>query len=599
MAEFTAPLKDILFAMKHSAGYDDIAGLPGLEEAGWDIAEAVVGEAGRIAEELLAPLNRSGDREGAWIENGVVRTASGWREAFQRLAADGWYGLSARPDHGGQGLPEVIGTAVSELFQSANMSFALCGMLTNGAVRAIDLNGSPEQKSFYIPKLASGQWTGTMNLTEPQAGSDLAALRTMARREGDHYRIRGQKIFITYGDHDLTENIVHLVLARTPDAPPGVKGISLFIVPKFLSDGEGSIGARNDVRCLSLEHKLGIHASPTAVMSFGEEEGAVGYLVGEENRGLEYMFVMMNQARFEVGVEGLAIAERAYQQALAYARERIQGKPLGGRRGDPIIAHPDVKRMLLSMKARIDAMRGLCHACAGFADIAERDSDGRSRAGHRALVELLTPIVKGWCTETGIEIASLGIQVHGGLGYIEETGAAQHYRDARIASIYEGTTGIQANDLVFRKVLRDRGAALEALLAAMRESRTVLAERGEAVLGETGEGLQRGIEALERAGAHLIRAGEREVAEVAAVAEPFLRLAGTVAGGWQIARLALAASEESAGVDVTPAFLAGKVALARFYMAHVMPQASALADVVEGGAGAVLEFADGGFGEPL
>ncbi|MBI3936883.1 MAG: acyl-CoA dehydrogenase, partial [Betaproteobacteria bacterium] len=446
MSTYTAPLADMRFVIKELVGLDRIAALPGCEEASAEVVDAVLEEAGKFASEVLAPLNPIGDREGARLENGRVFAPPGFKEAYRKFIEGGWNGLSGRPEHGGQGLPHLVATPVAEMWNSANLAFCLCPMLTSGVLEALRLHGSAEQQSRYLPKLTSGEWCGTMNLTEPQAGSDLSAVRTRAIPEGDHYRIHGTKIFITWGEHDLAENIAHLVLARTPGAPEGVKGISLFIAPKFLVNPDGSPGERNDIRCVSIERKLGIHASPTCVLAYGDGKGAIGHLVGEENHGLEYMFTMMNHARLAVGVEGVAIAERAHQQALAYAKTRVQGWEVGQRSGDrvTIIHHPDVRRMLLSMKAQTEAMRALAYAAAAALDQAKHQPDPAERRRQQALVDLLTPLVKGWCTEQAVEIASTGIQVHGGVGFVEETGAAQLLRDARITTIYEGTTGIQA-----------------------------------------------------------------------------------------------------------------------------------------------------------
>ncbi len=461
MTDYNPPLREIRFALDCLAGLPGIAALPGFEEATPDLTDSILDEAAKIAAGVLAPLNRAGDLDGAKLVETGVRTTPGWSDAWTTLIDGGWNSLPYSADFGGMGLPQVLNLAVQEMWQSANMAFALCPMLTQGAANAIEAYGSEDQKARYLPKMVTGEWTGTMNLTEPLAGSDLAAVRSRAVPEADGYRISGQKIFITYGDHDLTENIVHLVLARLPDAPAGVKGISLFIVPKVLADGTA-----NDVACVSLEHKLGIHGSPTAVLAFGDNGGAWGELIGEPNRGLEYMFAMMNHARVNVGLQGLAIAERAYQQARAYARERKQGKPVGWTgNGAAIVEHPDVRRMLMSMKARIEAMRGLLYRVAADHDVAHAHPDPEVRAAAQRRVDLLTPVAKGWCTETGIELASIGVQVHGGMGYIEETGAAQHWRDSRITTIYEGTTGIQANALVGRGVLRDGGATVAELIA--------------------------------------------------------------------------------------------------------------------------------------
>src|SRR5918992_2482764 len=466
MSTYTAPLKDMRFVLHELAGLAQVAKLPGYEEATPDTVDAILEEAARFAREVLDPLNRSGDQEGSKWSEGEVRTPKGFRDAYRKFADGGWNALPFEPEWGGQGLPKLVATPVDEMWTSANMSFSLCPLLTQGAVHALALRGAEKLQQTYIPKMVTGEWAGPMNLTEPQAGSDLALVKTRAVREGDHYRISGQKIFITYGEHDLTEQIVHLVLARTPEAPEGTKGISLFVVPKFLVKPDGSLGERNGARCVSLEHKLGIHASPTAVMIY---DNAIGYLVGEENRGLETMFIMMNAARFGVGLEGVAIAERAFQRALAFARERLQGRDLaGGGKTVPIIRHPDVRRMLMLMKSQTEAMRALAYVVASALDFASRSPNEEQRKRNQAFVDLMIPVVKGWSTETGVEVASLGVQVHGGMGFVEETGAAQYLRDARITTIYEGTTGIQAMDLVGRKIAREGGATAREWLGALK-----------------------------------------------------------------------------------------------------------------------------------
>src|SRR5512135_1012042 len=468
MSTYHAPIADMQFVLNELAGLAQVATLPGFADATPDTVAAILEEASKFATEVLDPLNASGDREGAkLLPDGTVKTPAGFKDAYAQYTEYGWNGLAKPVEFGGQGLPQLVATAVEEMWHSSNMAFDLCPLLTQGAIEAIELCGTAEQKARYLPSMVAGTWTGTMNLTEPQAGSDLAAVRTRAVPQADgSYRIHGQKIFITFGEHDYTENIIHLVLARTPDAPEGVKGISLFIVPKVLVNADGSLGARNDVRCVSLEHKLGIHASPTAVLAYGDQGGAVGYLVGEENRGLEYMFVMMNLARFSVGMEGVGLSERAYQRAVAYARDRVQGRPVGAERtakGIPIIEHPDIRRMLMTMRAYTEAMRAIGYVTAAAMDNARSAPDADLRGQHQAFADFMIPIVKGWCTETAQEVTSLGVQVHGGMGFIEETGAAQHYRDARIITIYEGTTGIQANDLIGRKTARDGGAVARAV----------------------------------------------------------------------------------------------------------------------------------------
>src|SRR5271165_18758 len=480
MPSYRAPLRDMQFVITELAGLERLATLPGYEEATPDLAEAVLEEAAKLASEVLAPLNQPGDQQGASLTKGGVVAADGFGSAYRQFVENGWNGLAGDPEYGGQGLPALISAATVEIWNSANMSFALCPLLTAGATEALKQHGSRELKARYLAKMVSGEWTGTMNLTEPQAGSDLSAVRAKAVPEGDHYRLYGQKIFITWGDHDMTDNVVHLVLARTPDAPEGVRGISLFLVPKFLIDAEGNPGERNDVRCVSLEHKLGIHASPTCVMSFGDSKGAIGYLVGQENKGLAHMFTMMNEARQKVGLQGIGIAERAYQAARDYARERVQGRSAGQKSGDrvTIIHHPDVRRMLLTMKSQIEAMRAFGYVLAADIDVAHRHPDKAERERRQTRVDLLTPVLKGWCTELGVELASLAIQVFGGLGFIEETGAAQHLRDARIATIYEGTTGIQSADLVGRKLTMDNGRAMATLIDEIREVEAQLGDVG-------------------------------------------------------------------------------------------------------------------------
>ncbi len=588
MTTYTAPIADIRFALTELAGLDDIAALPGYADATPDLVGTVLEEAGKLAGEVIAPLNKSGDEQGSRLENGVVRTPEGFKEAYAAYVAGGWNALPFDPEYGGQGLPHLVATAVNELWQSANMAFALCPMLTQAAVELLCQYGTAEQKAMFLPKLVTGEWAGTMNLTEPQAGSDLGAVRTRAARDGDHYRLKGQKIFITYGDHDLAENIVHVVLARTPDSPPGTKGLSVFVVPKVLVAADGSLSERNDLRCVSLEHKLGINASPTAVMAYGEGDGAIGYLVGEENRGIEYMFTMMNHARISVGVQGLAIAERAYQQARAFAAERVQGRR--GGEAVTIVHHPDVRRMLLLMKSQIEASRALIYYTAACLDRAARHPDADGRARSQALVELLTPVVKAWCTDLGVEIASLGVQVHGGMGYIEETGAAQHYRDARINPIYEGTNGIQANDLVRRKVAGDGGAAARAFIAEMAAADAGLAKSNDADIAAIRRALRGGLEALGRTTAWVVATYRDDPDRVSAGATPYLRLFGTVAGGWQMARSGLAAQAAMAdGGDA--GFYRARLTCARFYADQVLSQAQGLAHTVTCGGDSVLALA--------
>ncbi|MBU6467265.1 MAG: acyl-CoA dehydrogenase family protein, partial [Burkholderiales bacterium] len=475
---YTAPLKDMLFDIEHLAHIEQVAQLPGFEDAGLDTAQAVLEECAKLAEGVLAPLNWEGDQNPSAFKDGAVQTTPGFKAAFRQYAEGGWQGLQHPQDFGGQGLPKTIGAACIEMINSANMSFALCPLLTDGAIEALLTAGSDALKTTYLEKLVTGEWTGTMNLTEPQAGSDLALVRTRAEPQGDGtYKVFGTKIFITYGDHDMAENIVHLVLARVQGAPEGVKGISLFVVPKFLVNADGTLGARNDAHCVSIEHKLGIKASPTAVLQFGDHGGAIGYLVGEENRGLEYMFIMMNAARYAVGMQGIAIAERAYQKAVAYARDRVQSRPVDGsmKESATIIHHPDVRRMLMTMRAHTEGCRAMATVAAAAYDAAHHHADAQVRKDNAAFYEFMVPLVKGYSTEMGIEVASLGVQVHGGMGFIEETGAAQYYRDARILTIYEGTTAIQANDLVGRKTVRDGGAVAKAIIAQVRATQAQLA----------------------------------------------------------------------------------------------------------------------------
>jgi len=538
----------------------------------------------------LSPLNASGDKEGARFSEGKVTTPKGFKEAYKLFAESGWTALGSEAEWGGQGLPRLVATPVGEMWKSANHAFSLCPLLTGGAIEALVLTGSDELKQTFLHKMVSGEWTGTMNLTEPGAGSDLAAVRTRAEPQADgSYRIFGQKIFITYGEHDMADNIVHLVLARTPTAPEGVKGISLFIVPKFLVKPDGTLGERNDAWCVSIEHKLGIHASPTAVMAFGDHGGAVGYLVGEENHGLEYMFVMMNVARFAVGMEGVSACERAYQRARDYARERTQGTDIGVRGGGrvPIVTHPDVRRMLMTMRAQAEASRALAYVVASAHDMAIYHPDVDVRKRKQAFVELMIPVVKGWSTEMGVEMASLGIQVHGGMGYIEETGAAQHLRDARISTIYEGTTGIQANDLIGRKMARDGGAVFKGVIGMMRAVEQELAKSASADLKAIRARLTVAIDALTRAGAWVVDTFATDIRAASANAVPFLRVFGVVAGGWQMARAALAAQARIDAGDGDP-FYSAKVITARFYADHLLTQAEGLAATVIDGAGAVM-----------
>jgi acyl-CoA dehydrogenase len=593
MSTYHAPLADMQFVLNELAGLEQVASLPGFADATPDTVTAILEEAARFATEVLDPLNATGDREGSkLLSDGTVKTPAGFRDAYRQFAQNGWNGLTKPAEYGGQHLPQLVATPIEEMWHAANMAFDLCPLLTQGAIDAIELCGTPDQKAKFLPQMVSGAWTGTMNLTEPQAGSDLAAVRTRAVPQSDgSYKLFGQKIFITFGEHDFTDNIVHLVLARTPTAPEGVKGISLFLVPKFLVNADGSLGARNDVHCVSLEHKLGIHASPTAVLAYGDKGGATGYLIGEENRGLEYMFIMMNQARFSVGMEGVGLSERAYQRAVAYARDRVQGKAPGVEKdvkAGPIIDHPDIRRMLMTMRAQTEAMRAVGYVTAAAIDNARHAPDAPARAQHQAFVDLMIPIVKGWCTETAQDVTSLGVQVHGGMGYIEETGAAQHYRDARIITIYEGTTGIQANDLIGRKTARDAGATAGLVAAQIDKVAAHLASRPDPSLNAIGLRLAAATASLQGAIDWVVQTYSANTRVAHAGSVPYLKLWGLCAGGWQLARAAKVAAEKLQAGDGDPAFMRAKVATARFYAECLLPQADALAQSVVTGSETVL-----------
>ncbi|MBM4199276.1 MAG: acyl-CoA dehydrogenase, partial [Gammaproteobacteria bacterium] len=581
-------LKDLQFVIHELLDESALQACPAFADYSPELADAILGEAAKFAENVLDPLYKSADREGArWTPEGVV-TPQGFKAAYKQFAEGGWSGLRAPQDYGGQGAPSFIGTAVEELWSASNLSFKLCPMLTQGAVEALEHFGTERQKALFLTRMASGEWTGTMNLTEPQAGSDLGAVRTRAVVEGDHYRLFGQKIFITYGEHDLASNIIHLVLARIDGAPPGVKGISMFIVPKILANDDGSLSERNDVQCISIEHKLGIHGSPTCVMAYGQQQGAIAYLVGVAGRGLEYMFVMMNAARLSVGLEGYAIADRAYQQAAEWARTRVQGKPPGVAPPAPIIHHPDVKRTLLSMRSQVEALRAVALYAAFQLDLGGKHPDEVVRADAKARGELLIPVVKACSTEVGIELASLGVQVHGGMGFIEETGAAQPYRDVRITTIYEGTTGIQANDFIGRKIARDRGSALTALLVDARRELNAADTNDQAVQTSQKAALE-ALDVLEHAARHALGAYAQAPERALAVAVPLLRLAGYALGGWMLAKSAAIAAGKLADGATDADYLRGKLAAARFYATHVLPQVVALSRVVIDGDGSVLE----------
>jgi hypothetical protein len=579
----------MLFDIRHLANIDEIAKLPGFEEAGYDTAAAVLEECAKFNEGVVAPLNVTGDRNPSSWKDGNVTTTPGFKDAFKQFAEGGWQGVQHPLDFGGQGLPKTIGAACGEMLNSANLSFALCPLLTDGAIEALLTAGSDELKAAYLEKLVCGEWTGTMNLTEPQAGSDLALVRTRAEPQPDGaYKIFGTKIFITYGEHDMAKNIVHLVLARVTGAPEGVKGISLFVVPKFMVNKDGSLGARNDVHCVSIEHKLGIKASPTAVLQYGDNGGAIGYLVGEENRGLEYMFIMMNAARYAVGVQGIAIAERAYQQAAAYAKERIQSRPVDGsiNKSAPIIHHPDVRRMLMTMRSYTEACRAMATVAAAAYDAAHHHPDKQVREQNQAFYEFLVPLVKGYSTEMSGEVTSLGVQVHGGMGFIEETGAAQHYRDAKILTIYEGTTAIQANDLVGRKTARDGGQTARAVAAQVEKTEAELSKRGSAAAKAMGKRLAAARQAFIDAVDFIASNTKSSPNAAFAGSVPYLMLAGNLVAGWQMARSLLVA-EELAAKGEDKAFMEAKVATARFYADHILSKAPALRDAIVDGADSV------------
>ena len=587
---YTAPLKDMLFAIEHLADLESVAQLPGFEDAGLETAQAVLEECARFNEGVVAPLNWEGDQNPSRFEAGKVITTPGFQDAYRQYAEGGWQGLQHPADFGGQGLPKTIGAACTEMLNSANMGFALCPLLTDGAIEALLTAGSEELKAMYLEKLVSGQWTGTMNLTEPQAGSDLAMVRTRAESQGGgSYKVFGTKIYITYGEHDLAENIVHLTLARVAGAPEGVKGISLFVVPKFLVNADGTLGARNDVDCVSIEHKLGIKASPTAVLQFGDHGGATGYLVGEENRGLEYMFIMMNAARYAVGVQGIAVAERAYQQAVGYAKDRTQSRPVDGsvKASVAIINHPDVRRMLMTMRAYTEGCRAMATVAAAAYDAAHHHPDAAERERNTAFYEFLVPLVKGYSTEMSQEVTSLGVQVHGGMGFIEETGAAQHYRDAKILTIYEGTTAIQANDLVGRKTARDGGATAKVLAAEIEKTQAALLADGSIAAQAVAQRLDTARKAFLDAVEFIASQAKPNPNAAYAGSVPYLMLAGNLVSGWQMARALLAAQALLAkGEDV--AFLQAKIATAQFYAEHILVKTGALRDSIVGGAGSVM-----------
>ena len=590
---YTAPVKDMLFNMQHLARLDELARLPAFEDAGMDTAQAVLEECARFNQEVVAPLNWDGDKNPSSWKDGHVSTTPGFKQAYRQYCEGGWQGLQHPVDFGGQGLPKTIGAACGEMLNAANLSFALCPLLTDGAIEALLTAASDELKARYLDKLVSGEWTGTMNLTEPQAGSDLAAVRTKAEPQADGtYKVFGTKIYITYGEHDMADNIIHLVLARVQGAPEGVKGISLFVVPKFLLNADGTPGARNDVHCVSIEHKMGIKASPTAVLQYGDHGGAVGYLVGEENRGLEYMFIMMNAARYAVGVQGIAIAERAYQKAVQYARDRVQSRPVDGSVSSaaPIIHHPDVRRMLMTMRAYTEGCRAMAAVAAAAYDAAHHHPDAAVRQESQTFYEFLVPLVKGYSTEMSLEVTSLGVQVHGGMGFIEETGAAQYYRDAKILTIYEGTTAIQSNDLVGRKTARDGGRSAKAIAAQVAKTEADLRAHGHADALAIAQALQAAREAFVSVVDFIAAQSKANPNAVYGGSVPYLMLAGNLVAGWQMGRAFLAAQAQLAHGD-DAAFMQAKMVTARFYADHILSKAAGVAHAITTGADSVTALA--------
>ena len=591
---YIAPIKDMLFNMQHLAQIDQIANMPGFEDAGLETAQAVLEECARFNQDVVAPLNWESDKNPSFWRDGHVTTSQGFKQAYHQYAQGGWQGLQHPADFGGQGLPKTIGAACGEMLNAASLSFALCPLLTDGAIEALLTAGSDTLKSTYLEKLVSGEWTGTMNLTEPQAGSDLSMVRSRAEPQADGtYKVFGTKIYITYGEHDMADNIVHLVLARVTGAPEGIKGISLFVVPKFLVNADGSLGARNDVHCVSIEHKLGIKASPTAVLQYGDHGGATGFLVGQENRGLEYMFIMMNAARYAVGVQGIAIADRAYQKAVQYARDRVQSRPVDGsvKAAAPIIHHPDVRRMLMTMRAYTEGCRAMASVAAAAYDAAHHHPDADARQQNLAVYEFMVPLVKGFSTEMSLEVTSLGVQVHGGMGFIEETGAAQYYRDAKILTIYEGTTAIQANDLVGRKTVRDGGQTPKALAAQMEKTQAELLAIGTPDAKAIASRLSAARDALLDVVSFMVDKANSNPNDAYAGSVPYLMLAGNVIAGWQLARSFVAAHQALANGDNDTAFLQAKQVTARFYADHILSKAPAARDSIVQGAESVTAMA--------
>lgn len=589
MADYKAPIKDMQFVLDHVSRMPQLSQLSTFEDASADMVSAILEEAGRVSAAVVAPTNITGDQQGVRLEGSKVIIPEGFADAYQQYAEGGWGSLQFDPEYGGQGLPYSLSIPVMEMWQSANLAWGLCPLLSQGAVEALSINGCEQLKQTYLPKLISGEWVGTMNLTEPNAGSDLSVLRCKAEPEGDHYRIRGQKIFITWGDHEMAENVIHLVLARLPDAAPGVRGISLFLVPKFQLDEQGNPGEPNDVQVTALEHKLGIHASATCVMAFGEREGSIGYLVGEEGKGLACMFTMMNNARLAVGLQGVAVSERAYQQALWFAGDRVQGKAEGYSEAGPILRHADVRRMLLNMKALTEAGRALTYDACASLDFAHALEDAEAAAKEKARAAYLTPIVKGWCTEVAQEVTSLGIQVHGGMGYIEETGAAQFYRDARILPIYEGTNGIQALDLVGRKTLFDKGQAAQGIFQEIAE--VVEQARASADFNQQGEQLAAALQAARQATDALLSQSASDAQYANSVAFNYMMMMGTLCGGWELLKSALAAAERIAQGE-SDSFLQAKQLTAAFYLDHLLPRCHSYANTCAAGSRSLLALQD-------
>ncbi len=588
MSEYQAPLKDMHFVINELANLDTLSGLPGYEDATADMVEAILEQAGILANEVFSPINYSGNEFGSRLENGKVVSPPGFAEAYSQFVENGWQGIAQPVEFGGQGLPYLVSSATAEMWYSSNMALALCPLLTSGAIEAIYQHGNDALKACFLEKIVSGEWSGTMNLTEPQAGTDLAAVRTRAVPEGDHYLISGQKIFITWGEHEMSANILHLVLARLPDAPEGVKGISLFLVPKYMINDDGSPGEHNDLKVVSVEDKLGIHASPTCVMSYGDKGGATGYLVGEPNNGLACMFTMMNNARLDVGMQGVGISERAYQRALAYAKERVQGNVPGIKGRVTIIHHPDVRRMLMQMRSLTEAGRALAYFSAAEYDRARKETDEQEKAKHQRRIDLLTPVAKAWPTEMSQEVTSLGIQVHGGMGFIEETGAAQHMRDARILTIYEGTTGIQGLDLMGRKIIRDKGMALAELIAELNSFSSELESEGAELAAIAGP-FAIALKTLEEVSHWFLQEASNDPDLAGAVSVNFLMLMGNVVCGWLMARSAVAAKRHlHAGAD--DEFYRNKIKTAIFFAEHILPRSEGLKYSVLAGSGSVMSI---------